>query len=36
VPTEFDRAQIQALVFSSTGMISLRDHLRVHDPFGAP
>ena len=36
VPTEFDRAQIQALVFSTTGMISLRDHLRVHDDFAGP
>jgi serine/threonine protein kinase len=36
VPTEFDRAQIQALVFSSTGMVSLRDHLHVHDDFDGP
>jgi serine/threonine protein kinase len=36
VPSEFDRAAVQAIVFTTTGMISLNDHIRVQDEYSGP
>src|SRR5713226_2749940 len=36
VPSEFDRVAVQTIVFTTTGMISLRDHMRVQDEYGGP
>jgi serine/threonine protein kinase len=34
VPSEFDRVAVQTIVFTTTGMISLRDRIRVQDEYG--
>src|SRR6266849_2740180 len=36
VPSEFDRMAVQAIVFTTTRIISLQDHIRVQDEYGGP
>jgi hypothetical protein len=36
VPSEWDRVAVQTIVFTTTGMISLRDHVRVQDEYSGP
>lgn len=36
VPSEFDRVTVQAIVFKSTGLALLRDHLRVRSVYAEP
>jgi serine/threonine protein kinase len=36
VPSEFDHAMVPTIVFATTGMISLQDHIRVQDEYGGP
>lgn len=36
VPTEWDRAMVQTLVFTTAGIFSIEDHLRVRNQFGGP
>jgi len=36
VPSEFDHAMVPTIVFATTGMISLNDHIRVQDEYGGP